>query len=110
MGVGTAGGGTTPGTAGAAVGVLLAPLKVRLVTRAPFLIVTSFFSTLMATTSTDSMRSPSDRIGFNIGLPGAGMTSSSTRLLDRMLVMPVTSTCAVGTGAGGGALVDGSGG
>ena len=74
----------------------------------PFLMVTSFFSTLMETTSIDSTRSPSERIGLSIGLPGPGTISSNARLLERMLVMPVTST--VANGAGGSLELGSSGG
>jgi hypothetical protein len=76
---------------------------------------TSFLSTSMDTTSTDSIFSPSARTGLIIGLPGPGMISSKARLVERMPgpVMPVNSTVASGAGGGGGicgSFVTGGGG
>src|SRR5882672_8410068 len=107
-----ASGGTTPGSGVGAVGAALATLKVRLVTSVPFRMVTSFFSTLIETTSTDSTLSPSARMGLIIGLPGPGMISSNARLLERMLVMPANPPGGDGGGggAGGGAISCGGGG
>src|SRR5262245_46620595 len=78
---------TTDGApGGGGVGaVFLTTLNVRLVVTVPFLMVTSFLSTLMASTSTDSIRSPSARLGLIICLPGAGMILSNTSLVMRMI-------------------------
>src|ERR1043166_2735473 len=91
-------------------GVALATLNVRLVTIVPFLMVTSFFSTSMETTSTDSTRSPSARMGLIICLPGPGMISNKARLLERILVIPVNSTVAGGAGGTTGVALGSSGG
>ena len=79
----------------------------------PFLRTTSPRSMLIETTSTVSTLSPTPKTGFNIGLPGPGTIYSNTRGLERMLVIPVTSTVAKGaggaTGAGACSTADGGG-